>query len=365
LASASADGTIHIWDVAAGQIREVLRGHAGRVWSVAYSPDGKRLASSGTDGAIWLWDTDAIAGRSPLLQTQGFVTAVAFSPDGKLLATGGAALHLIDVAGHEVRTVPVYDNVALSFSPDGRTLAYADGMNVGLLDVDTLQVLRYKKCHDERIISLTFSHDGQWLATGSIKDGMVKTWDRDLSSKRSEMKALADSVHSLPMAPGGKLFAICGNEDDVLLWRPQEGSAMTRLRGHFQGVSCGVFTPDGKTLATGSADRTVRLWDVPSGRARAVLPGHTAPVFCLAITPDGRILATGSQDHTIRLWDLESNQQIAVLTGHRYSVRALAFSRDGRSLVSGSSRDPDPGGWLDEGELFNWNPEGRRLAPTP
>ena len=43
LASGSGDSTVRVWDATSGQELATFRGHTGHVWSVAFSPDGKRL----------------------------------------------------------------------------------------------------------------------------------------------------------------------------------------------------------------------------------------------------------------------------------------------------------------------------------
>lgn len=68
--------------------RPLRRGHGGRVTSVAWSPDGKRLATGSVDETVKIWD--AVTGKE-LLTLNGpgsAVTCVAWSPDGKQLATG-------------------------------------------------------------------------------------------------------------------------------------------------------------------------------------------------------------------------------------------------------------------------------------
>ena len=82
MASASQDGTVKVWDAATAQESLTLKGHIIVVTSVAFSPDGQRLASASFDQTVKVWD--AATGLESLTLTghTGSVMSVAFSPDG-------------------------------------------------------------------------------------------------------------------------------------------------------------------------------------------------------------------------------------------------------------------------------------------
>ena len=82
LASAGYDSTVRVWDAATGQEALTLKGHTGEVKSVAFSPDGTRLASASDDGTVKVWDAATGQETLTLKGHTGWVTSVAFSPDG-------------------------------------------------------------------------------------------------------------------------------------------------------------------------------------------------------------------------------------------------------------------------------------------
>jgi WD40 repeat protein len=91
LASAGDDQTVRVWDLSTRQIRHVLHGHRDSVYAVAFTPDSKRLASGGNDATIKLWDPERGEELATLTGSESSVTSLAFSPDGRTLASGGAA----------------------------------------------------------------------------------------------------------------------------------------------------------------------------------------------------------------------------------------------------------------------------------
>jgi WD40 repeat protein len=89
--SGSLDGTVREWDVAGHrQIGASMIGHAGTVRVVAFSPDGHYIASGGEDGTVRIWNADTqLAVGAPLSVNSQTVYAVAFSADGSKMAFGG------------------------------------------------------------------------------------------------------------------------------------------------------------------------------------------------------------------------------------------------------------------------------------
>jgi WD40 repeat protein len=136
-----------LWDPLSGTGLAVLEGHQNAVRSVAFSPDGSRLASGGDDAEVRLWDPAAGTALAVLEGHTGPVLSVAFSPDGSRLVSGNDTVWVTDIAellgrerGHarirnrsRVRVVSVGESlgnpgdevVSLAYSPLGTTIAAA------------------------------------------------------------------------------------------------------------------------------------------------------------------------------------------------------------------------------------------------
>ncbi|HEU0173509.1 MAG TPA: protein kinase [Blastocatellia bacterium] len=318
-----------------------LKGHGDYVTSVAFSPDGKKLATGSWDGAAKLWDVGAGRELATLKGHRTYVFSVAFSPDGKRLATGSwdHTAKLWDaVTGRELATLKGHgDGVwSVAFSPDGKRLATGSrDRTVKLWDAMTGRELATLKGHRDYVYSVTFSPDGKRLATGSW-DHTVKLWDAGAGRELATLKGHEDAVLSVVFSPDGKMLATGSRDRTAKLWNVVASRNLATLKGHEDEILSVAFSPDGKKLATGSRDRTVKLWDVSAGRELATLKGHGDYVTSVAFSPDGKRLATANVDHTAKLWDAAIGQEPTTLIGHRDEVHSVAFSPDGKKLAAGS-----------------------------
>ena len=75
------DNAVRIWDIVNGEILTVMTGHRNRVSSVAFSPDGTRLASASQDQTVRVWDAASGKSVAELRGHTSHVTRAIFSPD--------------------------------------------------------------------------------------------------------------------------------------------------------------------------------------------------------------------------------------------------------------------------------------------
>jgi RNA polymerase sigma factor (sigma-70 family) len=265
LASASADATVRLWDVATAKPLHHLAVGRQPARAVSFAPNGKILAVGSDDDKIRLWDTATSAVHGPLAGPPHGVQAVAYSPNGKFLAAAGASqiIHLWDLANHQQHQLPASPHgvSALAFSADSLVLAAAgEGRPIKLWNLATREERHALQGHG-RVTSAVFLPDGKSLLTGSA-DQTIRRWDVDT------------------------------------------GKELAQYRGHQGGVSSLALSPDGSLLISGSWDGTIRLWDVASGKERVRAVAHEGGVAAVAWARDGQTLATGGKDHAVIVWKL-------------------------------------------------------------
>jgi RNA polymerase sigma factor (sigma-70 family) len=253
---------------------------------------------------------------------------------------------------------------AAAFSPDGKLLAFADGLLVRLWDVPRERELPPLKGHTQYVRCLAFARDGTTLATGST-DLTVRLWDARAGKQLQCLRGHTGDVVAVSLSPNGRVVASAQYETGrrgegvglevlescpVRLWDAATGKQVRLLESGARGVSAVAFAPDGKTLAVGCADQSVSVWELASGQVRAVLRDPESGVGSVAFSPDGKLLAA-SNGKAVRLWDVATGHELRRCArgpkdGPPGGMETLTvrFSADGKTVASGSG-DGSVGRW--------------------
>jgi WD40 repeat protein len=376
IATASSDNTVKLWNLE-GKELTTLTGHEGGVWRASFSPDGKILATASQDKTVKLWNLNS---QDLVGHTQD-IFQVSFSPDGKTLATASkdGTVKLWGFDGQDIydlryiKTIksPEQNNktieaknkgfTAVTFSPDGRTIATASTDTTAKLwnlDGQLLKTLNGNK-EDPNLWmwDVKFSPDGHIIATASA-DKTAKLWTLDGKLLRLPFEHKA-AVRSLSFSENGKILATASRDKIVKLWSldgqvHQIGKDIkTGHKKFLMGVS---LSPKGATIATASKDGTVKLWSINGQKFKDITPlekndskidskiKHNLEILSVDFSPDGQSLATASEDETVKLWNL-NGELLKTFFGHIGGVISATFSPDGKFIAS-SGRD---------GRVIIWN----------
>ena len=303
----NADGTVTGWNSAGIPVTQPLQQHTDKVSDLALSPDERTLASASVDGKILLWDVAAMQ-KKPLRlnaegdRTDGGVSGIGFSPDGKSIVSAGlnGAITLWDVAARRrIDSVPgghgktAYRAI---FNPAGDRIASCGANNVvKLWKIDSGKLVLVKELagHPEgyEIFGLAFSPDGSILVSAG-QDGTVVRW------RLTESEPAAEPLHD--------------EQSQTAHWSAVYGVA---------------FSADGKIVASGGADQTIRFWDAATGEAiKTDFTGYGQTIYCLAFRPQTQkenrssprknptgILLAGTATGAFTIWDPTQEQSILSL----------------------------------------------------
>ncbi|KAJ5414868.1 hypothetical protein N7509_000202 [Penicillium cosmopolitanum] len=197
---------------------QTLEGHKDAVWSISWSPDGRRLASASFDKTVRIWDP----------------------------ATG-QSISTLD--GHSEGVT----SIAWIWDP-------ATGQSISTLEG-----------HSEGVTSIAWSPDGSRLASASI-DRTVRIWDTATGQSVSALDGHSEGVTSIAWSPDGSRLASASGDKIVRIWDPATGQSISTLDGHSSSVTSIAWSPDGSGLASASYDKTVRIWDPTAGQSVSNLP---------------------------------------------------------------------------------------------
>ncbi len=140
-----------------------------------------------------------------------------------------------------------------------------------------------------------------------------------------EVKGISEAA----FAPSSELVALGGQDNEVYLLDPSNGSVVQKLSGHEGMVTYLAFSADGKWLFTGSADRAVKMWDMQKKtlvRSYGPMPSN---VIHIAVNFNTTKILAVSDDGTLRGFNVQTGAKLYELQGQLSLVKSSEFSSDG------------------------------------
>jgi WD40 repeat protein len=352
LVSGNDRGVVRLSDATTGNSLATLNGHAGKVWGITASPDGKTFATVSSDGTAKLWDA-RVPEHLLTFPVETRLGPLAFTPDGRTLIVG-------DVVGGKDLVLPnglhcsVEANLEVrGFDPTSgaerfhRVLARGQRVfSIGRLSADAAHAY---------FVQPDDATTAREVSTGKRLAVIQNTAHMGLSQSRS---VLVDPPSSAPMElvdvhsgnrrflPGTESFHCEGGaqQAEVLAVRDRNsvtiwdlGSLLVRrtrsgLRSTWTALK---LSPDATILAAGATDPRglIELWDINTLELLDSLPGHVNDVSELDFTPDGKVLASVDTSGAVKLWDVAARVELHTLPLPAPASPTLRFSPDGRALA--------------------------------
>jgi WD40 repeat protein/mono/diheme cytochrome c family protein len=290
--------------------------------SLAFSPDGKRLAVGKKDSGVMLLDLESGArlSMSDKIDSLREISAVTFTPDGRKLMAGARS--------GEIRTWDIGSEGQLS----------ATGQFAG---------------HTGAITSIAVARDAKCALSGG-RDKRARYWEIESGRELVAATPFANDVKACQLLDGHRALATDG--DSLVQFDLASGKTLRTIkigRGVSEAIAISAL---GTTMVCCDGSR-LRLWNILSGlevpnradeqaAARRSLPGTgREPLVASSMTdhevqwsavfsPDGKLLFTGGRGK-VNVWDVSRQQRLATLdTGTIFYVQMLAISPDGRLVAA-------------------------------
>jgi WD40 repeat protein len=280
----ASDYAIRILDAQKNQSLFTLDGYTCDVTSVAWSPDGTKLASTSHDGSLRIWDTVS-------WKELGNYGSEAESSENQIV-----------------------------WSPDGKLIASSSGNKATVRDANTGQIIKFLNDNDfTSVTHIAWKPDGGIIALSTFAEHNdtdqttihnIELWDITSSDLDGKLLRKFDmnAISSLNWSHDDSRLAGGGTDDKIRIIDAVTGEILAVLAGNVGGYGEISWSPNDTWIASGGADNTLRVWDVQTGEELAAFDYDGMFLTTVAWSPDGSHIAYSGfnpdPEHLITIVDM-------------------------------------------------------------
>jgi WD40 repeat protein len=354
---------------------QIYSEHQSAVTSVAWSPDGTRVASSSSsENRVDIWDPRTGETILAIDMPRGITgnkldmaLNVQWTLDGQCLLTfngdrystgsqdydlllwdafSGELISSLEIAnqaepesGELMGSFVNYPTgAAAEVSPQSGQLATLGGDNTALIwDAFWQKPTLVLKGHTQGVSSVDWSPDETKLATASL-DGTAVIWDAQTGEELYTLEGHTGRVNLALWSPDGTSLATAGEDGTIRLWNAAHGELLRSIDTNIGFVSTLVWSPNSVRLVSGHADGSMRVWETASGKLLEILSGHQGLISDLKWSPVGDRLVSTDNNGDVRVWNAAPSTAWRLYPpqaarGGDWTVQGASWSSDGRYLA--------------------------------
>ena len=350
--------------------------HEATPMTLAFSPDGQRLAVVTQDEFVVLWDVRSrtrlrrdrirLAPDSPGPRAALDITHMAFNGTGDVVALAGAwgptglwdpnTGSFTPLARHRETGFlqSVSDGViAMWFTTGGSLAAVLSSGSVATWDVKKPTALPSSKAipvkgsilaaavspTDHNLVAVATYGATNISPPGPGKAYLVTLGETD--SVRELIPASAATTNAMAFDPTGTFLWTGTEYGDVNVWQTSGAQLIRTFRAHSDAVRALAASGNGRWFISAGDDLSARVWPAHLLPVTS-LPGLRDMATALAIDPKGTWVAGADMSGALTVWD--GANKLRWSTKHKDAITALAASRDGTLLVSAGGKVLSGGG---------------------
>jgi WD40 repeat protein len=339
--SGSEDKTIKVWSVSDQQCSQTLTIQTGGpVYSLATSPDSSLVAARSNDGIVKLYDAESGHVFHTILVNVEYISLIRFLNRDYIMCLAN------DHEGGKFGIFDLTTNVGLlTFECGGRGRAMSsDGTRVVSEQYHVVKIWQIDTATQNQDVAQDTLIQDEHHRTKGVKKMLKKmksvfTFAHHKNHVETSQESQATSrhtgaVHCVTFSEDGQLVASGSEDKTVKVWDTSTGQCLTTFCGHRGSVHRVTLSPDSKLCASFGWDGVVQIWKVRTGKRVSTFDCHNwlDDMRDISFSLDGTQLVSLSQVR-VELWNVATGDCLASMKVELDKFTDISFGVDGSSII--------------------------------